>query len=129
VERLLLDTSLLIAPPASLAGDSVAVSVLSLAELERGVLVAATAAERGRRLDLLDRVRRTFQALPFDESAAHEYAILAATAREAGRSEHVIDMQIAATARANGLALATCDRRQAELLDGSILLAQGGEGV
>jgi predicted nucleic acid-binding protein len=122
VERLLLDTSVLIAPPSALEGDSVAVSVLSLAELERGVLIAAAAAERGRRLDLLDRVRRTFQALPFDESAAHEYAILAATAREAGRREYVIDMQIAATARANGLALATRDRRQGELLEDSILV-------
>jgi predicted nucleic acid-binding protein len=125
VERLLLDTSVLIAPPSALEGDSVAVSVLSLAELERGVLIAAAAAERGRRLDLLDRVRRTFQALPFDEPAAHEYAILAATAREAGRREYVIDMQIAATARANGLALATRDRRQAELLDDAILVAEG----
>jgi predicted nucleic acid-binding protein len=122
VERLLLDTSILIAPPSSLEGDSVAVSVLSLAELERGVLIAASAAERGRRLDLLDRVRRTFQALPFDDPAAHEYAILAATAREAGRREHLIDMQIAATARANGLALATRDRRQADLLEEAILV-------
>ena len=120
--HLLLDTSILIAAPATLEGESAAVSVLSLAELECGVLLAATAAERGRRLDQLDRVRRAFQAVPFDEAAAHEYAILAATARESGRNEYVIDTQIAAIAKANGLTLATRDRRQAELLEDSILV-------
>lgn len=121
--EVLFDTSILIDPPAHLDWEHAAVSVVSLGELEWGFLVARTTAERVDRLDQLDRVRKLFRPLPFDESAAHEYAVLASTFREAGRNPRVIDTQIAATARANGLTLVTRDREQAQLLDRTILVA------
>jgi hypothetical protein len=95
--------------------DESAVSVLSLAELEIGVLLAATADERSRRLALLEQVREVFDPLPVDESVARAYARLVAAAREAGLNPRVIDTLIGATSRAHGLVLHTRDRNQAAL--------------
>jgi hypothetical protein len=122
VGEVLLDTSALIDLPERELGRA-AVSVVSLAELERGVLLARSVAERTSRLTRLERARGLFRALPFDEPAAHEYAVLAARGREAGRNTRVLDMQIAATAIANGLTLVTRDREQAALVAGTILVA------
>jgi toxin FitB len=45
--------------------------------------------------------------LPFDERAAGHYADIAATRQQAGRRIEPVDAQIAAIARANGMALVT----------------------
>ena len=112
----LLDTSVLIEPPVAGRGpEQSAISVLSLGELEVGVLLAEGAVERSRRLDRLTRVRDEFDPLPVDEAVVRAYASLVAVAREAKRNPRVIDTLIAATARAHGLMLYTRDREQAAL--------------
>jgi predicted nucleic acid-binding protein len=116
VTRGLLDTSVLIDPPPPEAlPDESLVSVLSLGELEIGVLLAHGSAERSARLARLTGVREAISALPVDEAVTHAYALLVAQARESGRNPRVIDTLIAATARAHGLPLYTRDLAQADL--------------
>ena len=55
--------------------------------------------------------------LPFDSSAAHAYAEIAATRCRAGRSVAPADCQIAAIARSRGLAVATRNLRDFEGID------------
>ena len=52
--------------------------------------------------------------LPFDSSAARAYAVIAAKRRFAGRSVAPADCQIAAIARAHGMAVATRNTRDFE---------------
>ena len=112
----LLDTSALIDPPLpSERPAESAISVLSLGELELGVLLARTAYERSRRLARLTVVRDAFDPLPVDEPAVREHARLVAASKEAGRNPRVIDTLIGATAKANGLVLYTRDDDQAGL--------------
>jgi hypothetical protein len=104
-----LDTSVLLGPaPAPLEGD-LAISTASLAELHFGVLVARSDEVRAERLRRLGVVERTFDALPFDATAARFYGRFAAAVSAAGRSPRarVMDLLIAATAAANGARLAT----------------------
>jgi predicted nucleic acid-binding protein len=79
----------------------VAVSVVSLAELELGVLVAADADNRAQRLRTLSDVRALGGTLSIDERTASAYAQLAATSLAAGRKPRVHDTWIAATALVN----------------------------
>ena len=83
MSRAILDTSVLIAreqarPVNRPLPDDVAVSVVSIAELEVGVLMARDAGTRGRRLRTLTEVRSLSGALPIDERTASAYARLAA---------------------------------------------------
>lgn len=105
---------MLIDPPRSLPDDS-AVSVLSLGELEVGVLRAADAERRARRLIRLRRIRDGMDVVPVDEPVVQVYALLVAASRELGRSAHVVDTLIAATAEAYGLTLVTRDVVQSRL--------------
>jgi predicted nucleic acid-binding protein len=113
--RGVLDTSVFIAGEQGrpLASDSLpdeaALSVVTLAELELGVHLAASEAVRGRRLRTLQAVQSTYVALPVDEAVASAFAELVATARGAGRRPKVQDTWIAATARAHGVAVYTQD--------------------
>ena len=113
----LLDTSVLIEPPLAPRpdGETGAISVISLGELEIGVLVAEAVGERAGRLERLDRVRRTFEPLPVNEDVIRVYARLVAASRESGRNPRVLDTLIAATAVANALELLTRDAAQARL--------------
>ena len=113
----LLDTSVLIEPPTAPRpeGETGAVSVISLGELEIGVLVAEAVGERASRLERLDRVRRTFEPLPVDEDVMRVYARVVAASHESGRNPRVLDTLIAATAVANDLELLTRDTAQARL--------------
>lgn len=114
--RALLDTSVLIEPPAPAdLPDEAAISVLSVAELQLGVLVAGDADERGRRLDRLAGVLDVFEPIPVEEGVAWEYARLVAVEREAGRNPRVVDTLIAATARNHELVLLTRDAEQARI--------------
>lgn len=114
--RALLDTSVLIEPVAPAdAPEEAAISVMSVAELQLGVLVADDAVERGRRLDRLASVLDVFEPIPVEEGVAWEYARLVAVERESGRNPRVIDTLIAATARSHGLALVTRDAEQARI--------------
>jgi hypothetical protein len=76
----------------------VAVSVVTLAELELGVLMAQDPDTRSQRLATLTRVRELTQGLPADERVASAYARLAAGALATGRKPRVHDTWIAATA-------------------------------
>lgn len=110
-----LDTSVLIAreqgrPLERQLPDQVAVSVVSLAELELGVLVAADANTRAQRLRTLGEVRALASALPIDERIASAYAELAARSLAAGRKPRIHDSWIAATALTNEAEVWTQDR-------------------
>jgi len=116
--RALLDTSVLISregetePPSAPPDiDELAVSVVTLAELEAGVLRGSIQSEvRARRLVTLSYVRETYEALDVDQHAARQFARIAAQLRDAGRSVRVNDAWIAATALANGAGVVTADR-------------------
>jgi predicted nucleic acid-binding protein len=113
--RGLLDTSVFIADEQDrpLATDHLpdeaAISVVTLAELELGVHLAASELVRGRRLRTLQATQSTYVALPVDDAVASAFAELVATARRAGRRPRIQDTWIAATARAAGVAVYTQD--------------------
>ncbi len=114
MSRAVLDTSILIAreqgrPLQRQLPEEVAISVVSIAELELGVLVAADADTRARRLRTLGEVRALGGALPIDERTASAYAALAARTIAAGRRPRVHDAWIAATALVNDAEVWTQD--------------------
>lgn len=111
----LLDTSVVLGPPAEGLPDEAAISVITLAELRLGVLVAGTASERGRRLERLIELERTYAALPVDDDVASAYARIVADERDRGRRPRAMDALIAATALARGLTLYTRDRSLATI--------------
>lgn len=81
--------------------DEVAVSVVTLAELELGVLTARDSDTRARRLATLTRVREQTSGQAADERVASAYARLAAGELARGRKPRVHDTWIAATALAH----------------------------
>jgi len=108
-ERALLDTSVLIANDIAPIPGVLAISVVSLAELQFGVLIAKTAAVRAERLRRLSLLQKHFDALPVDEAVAISYGRLAAAVVDAGRQprRRAMDLLIAATAHAHGARLYT----------------------
>lgn len=107
----ILDTSVLIAErPAPIDGD-IGVSVVSIAELQFGVLVVADDESRARRLARLSAILRAFDPLPVDPAVAASYGQLAAATVRAGRkaSARSLDLMIAATAMAHGARLVTAN--------------------
>jgi predicted nucleic acid-binding protein len=111
----ILDTSVFVAieqnrPLSRSLPDQVGVSVVTLAELELGVLMARDGESRATRLATLTRVREQASGLPADDRVASAYARLAASELEAGRKPRVHDTWIAATALAHGGAVWTQDR-------------------
>lgn len=107
--RAVLDTSVVIAADvASLEGE-LAISAVTLAELHFGVLVAKHQKVRAERLRRLLLLKRTFDALPVDDSVAASYGQLAAAVVEAGRKPRArsLDLLIAATAHAHSARLYT----------------------
>jgi predicted nucleic acid-binding protein len=114
LSRAILDTSVLIAreqarPLERALPNDVAVSVVSVAELEVGVLVARDAKTRARRLRTLTEIRSLAGSLPIDERTASAYAQLAATVLSAGRRPRIHDTWIAATALVNDAEVWTQD--------------------
>ncbi len=109
VERGLLDTSVLIAEDVSPLPGQLAVSVISIAELQFGVLVATSAEIRAIRLTRLSRLQRRFDPLPVDDAVADSYSQLAAHVAASGRQPRArtIDLLIAATAHVHGAVLYT----------------------
>lgn len=110
--RALLDTSVLIDFPAAQVAevaDEVAVSAVTIGELQYGLTASAdplTGMHRRRRVQtILDR----FEVLPFDASVAEYYGVLAGLVRQQGRNPRPrrLDLQIAATAARHGLLLLT----------------------
>ncbi len=114
MSRGLLDTSVFVALEQQRAAelalpDEVAVSVVTLAELELGVLLARDARVRSLRLRTLSSVRSVAAALPIDERTASAYARLAAELLASGKKPRINDTWIAATALVNGATVWTHD--------------------
>jgi len=112
--RGLLDTSVLIATETGRPIDTNAlpeeifISVVTIAELQAGVLAAADTATRARRLATLDSVAG-LEALPIDIVAAGHWATFRVRLAEEGRRINVNDLWIAAVAAANDLSVITQD--------------------
>ncbi len=113
MSRAIADTSVFIAQEAGRGlgelPDEIAVSVMSAAELELGVLRAGDAVTRARRLATLTRVRETYSLLPIDSTIASHFARIAAEQLEAGRKLRRHDAWIAATALHHRAAVVTQD--------------------
>jgi predicted nucleic acid-binding protein len=110
----LLDTSVFIARetkrPLSALPDRVAVSVVTIGELQLGVLGAPDADSRARRADTLA-LARNADPIPISESVMTSWARLVADCRAAGihRMVKLTDALIAATAIEHGLVVVTQD--------------------
>ena len=114
MRRAVLDTSIFIAveqgrPLRRELPDEVGVSIVTLAELELGVLVARDPDTRSQRLATLTRVREEAAGLPADGRVASAYARLAAGEIASGRKPRVHDTWIAATALVHGADVWTQD--------------------
>jgi predicted nucleic acid-binding protein len=120
VARGLADTSVFIARESGRPLDSgrlpdlLAVSIITIGELEAGVLIAADVVTRARRLATLT-AARSLQPLPVDESVASAWAELRALLRDSGRRMPLNDSWIAATARALGIPIVTQDEDYADI--------------
>lgn len=116
VSRGILDTSVLVADDVVPIPGELAVSIVSIAELKFGVLVAKDDKIRATRLSRLSSIERRFDPLPVDEAVADSYARLAARVVAVGRQPRarVMDLLIAATAHAHGATIYT--RNAADLV-------------
>lgn len=107
------DTSVFIAQEAGRElGDlpeKIAVSVITAAELELGVLRATDPEARALRLSTLSRVQSTYPLLPVEPEIASCFARIAAGERSRGRRLRRHDTWIAATAMKYGAAVLTQD--------------------
>jgi len=112
-QRGLLDTSVFIAReagrPLGELPDTAAISVITLAELHLGVLMAQGAAVHTRRLRTLMAVQNAFEPLPIDPEVARTFAELVAEARRGGKRPKIMDTWIAATAVTHDLPIYTQD--------------------
>jgi predicted nucleic acid-binding protein len=89
--------------------EKIAVSVITVAELELGVLRAADPIDRSRRLSTLSRVQSLYPLLPVGPEIASWFARIAAAERSKGRRPRRHDTWIAATAAHHGAAVLTQD--------------------
>ena len=122
--RGILDTSVLIATDVAPIPGELAISVISVAELQFGVLVA-TEQLRAARLSRLSAIQRRFDPLPVDDVVADSYAQLAARITQIGRQPRarVMDLLIAATAHAHNATIYTRNPDDLAGLDDLITIA------
>ncbi|WP_322769601.1 type II toxin-antitoxin system VapC family toxin [Frankia sp. Cr1] len=116
MSRGVLDTSVLVATDVEPIPGELAISIVSIAELQFGVLVAKTPQARATRLARLSAIQRRFDPLPVDDSVADSYGRLAARVVDVGRQPRArtMDLLIAATAHAHGASVYT--RNAADLV-------------
>lgn len=120
--KALLDTSFFIAsesgrPLGEIPGvDETEISVVTLAELTLGVLMADDA-QRPVRLATLSAVESTWDPLPVDAEVGRAFARLVAGLRARGRRVPVLDVMIAATAVVQRLPVVTQDRDYDAMLE------------
>jgi predicted nucleic acid-binding protein len=113
-QRGVLDTSVFIAAETGrslhedLLPDESAISVITLAELQAGVLAARDTQTRARRLTTLDALS-DIQVLDLDAASALVWAQMRVQLAEAGRRVNVNDLWIAASAARHGLPVVTQD--------------------
>jgi predicted nucleic acid-binding protein len=89
--------------------EEIAVSVITAAELELGVLRAVESNARAIRLATLSRVRATYPLLPVDPEVASCFARIATAELARGRRLRRHDTWIAATAMRHGASVVTQD--------------------
>lgn len=89
--------------------EKIAVSVITVAELELGVLRATNPDARARRLSTLSRVQSIYPLLPVGPEVASCFARIASSERERGRRLRRHDTWIAATAMHHRAAVLTQD--------------------
>jgi predicted nucleic acid-binding protein len=111
--RALLDTSIFMAQEAGRSVPQVpeesGISVVTVAELHMGVLLAKDAKTRARRLVTLGRAERGFESIPIDQEIARVFASIMSESRMKGHRPKTMDVWIAATAVRHGVALVTQD--------------------
>jgi toxin FitB len=109
MSRGILDTSVLLAEGITPIPGELAISVVSIAELQFGVLVAKSPEIQATRLARLGTIQRRFDPLPVDDAVADSYSRLAAAVVRAGRQPRArtVDLLIAATAHAHNAAIYT----------------------
>lgn len=113
MSRAIADTSIFIAQETSRElgelPEEIAVSVITAAELELGVLRATDPNARAIRLSTLSRVQATYPLLPIDAETASCFARIASAERSRGRRLRRHDTWIAATAMRHGAGVMTQD--------------------
>jgi hypothetical protein len=113
LSRAIADTSIFIAQESGrelrVLPDEIAVSVITAAELELGVLRASDPTTRAIRLSTLSRVQATYPLLPIDPAVASCFARLASAELSKQRRLRRHDTWIAATAMRHGAAILTQD--------------------
>lgn len=113
MSRAIADTSIFVARESGrelgAIPEEIAVSVITVAELELGVLRAVDPTARATRLSTLTRVRSTYPLLPLDAETATCFARIAAAELGRGRRLRRHDTWIAATALQHGAAVLTQD--------------------
>jgi predicted nucleic acid-binding protein len=85
-------------------------TTITLAEVLAGIAILPAGKRRDQMQEAAEKIFATVFAqriLPFDEQAARIYAGMITVRRKAGRSSDPFDIQIAAIAKAHGMAVAT----------------------
>ncbi|MDP3972825.1 MAG: PIN domain-containing protein [Candidatus Nanopelagicales bacterium] len=120
--RLLADTNVWILPPRVPLRAKLMISVVTIAELELGILGATNHEEKRTRQTRLDLIKRKMKPLPVDQKVATSYGIIGRRTLDAGRQprRRCMDLLIASTAHAYGVALATRNATDFDHLDGLI---------
>lgn len=95
--------------------DGITISAITLAELMHGVEASAYPEKN---LIALNQFLCIVDILPFDDEAATEYGKICATLRRQGTPIGVMDMLIAAHAKAKGLIIVTNNVREFERVKG-----------
>jgi|SRR5687768_4323285 len=101
-----------------LAGESIAMSSISAAELLLGVERADTLARRQQRLEYVNSILADIPVLPFDLDVARVHSRVSAYLLATGQLIPQNDVMIAATALAHGYAMLTHNLRHFERVPG-----------
>lgn len=119
MKQSVLDTSVLIGSTLDRLDGEFTISVVSIAELQLGVLIAPSESQRAHRLARLSAITRIFEPLPVDSSVAASYAEIAAATYKVKRKSRArsLDLMIAATAHAQCARLVTANIRDVKHLD------------
>jgi len=125
VSRGILDTSVLVADDIIPIPGELAISIVSIAELKFGVLVAKNDETRATRLSRLSSIERRFDPLPVDEAVADSYARLAARVVAVGRQPRArtMDLLIAATAHAHDATIYTRNAKDLAGIEDLVMIA------
>lgn len=122
--RVVLDTSILVAADADLSGLTCQISAVSYAELQFGVHAAPTDTARLLRQHRLTLIQSVYgHGIAFTDNTAHHYGLLCGRLRAQGRSPRgrAMDIMIAATALALGVPLVTRNSADVDQLGVALL--------